>query len=137
VGAAEDFDDALILDPLLPEALLGRLEIALDRDEGGMIESLVPRTVSALQARLRPPAAHARLLVIRARDLLRSGRRNRPEAETLLAQATETARLAPEPWFWLGKTLGAETARGRSALQRFLELQTTGALADEARRLLR
>jgi len=101
-----------------------------------MIEALVPRTVDALQARLRPPSAHARLLVIRARDLVRAGRRHRAEAESLLTAATETAPLAPEPWFWLGKTLGAEDPRGRAALQRCLELQATGPLAEEARRLL-
>ncbi|MBI2897612.1 MAG: tetratricopeptide repeat protein [Deltaproteobacteria bacterium] len=132
--ADDDFAAALAVDAALPEALIGRLEIVLDRGAEALAEELVDRAVRALESRLRPPGVHVRLLCARAHLALAIG--DDREANSLLSVATSMAPDHAESWFWLGRSLGTSSERGRAAYSRYLELQPEGPRAAAARRAL-
>jgi tetratricopeptide (TPR) repeat protein len=135
-GAGEDaaagaaYDRALAIDSDSPEALLGKAELGIgDREAGGLLD----RADHSLESRIRPPALHTRLKVLRARVAM-AGHDN-AAALLLLQQATTGEGVTPDAWFYYGEVLAAaHSADASAAYQHYVDLAPNGPHAAAARR---
>ena len=135
-AAAELYEGVLAADEGHPEALLGYAEVLLRGDKAREAERIVARAESALEERIRPPAARARMLTLRGRVALEQ--RDERAATTALRAATEMPSAPAEAHFYLGEALaGRDSPAAREAYQKYLELAPEGPLAGRARRATR
>ncbi len=134
--AAAALDRALEIDDGLPEALIGRAEVAFAQDRARDAGELISRAHRSLEHRIRPPTLRARLAILEARAQLDD--RNAGGAATTLRRALEMAGCPADAHFFLGRALedDDETA-ARASFTRYLELAPEGRYAAEARRATR
>lgn len=137
-ASAGAYDAALEQDAELPEALLGRAEVHLRAERAKDALELLVRAGEALQARLRPPALHARYLTLLGRAHVQRGKREDLEpAKEALRRAVQLPSAPTEAFFWLGEALGGrKTPEAAAALKHYLELDPNGAYAARAKRAL-
>lgn len=141
--ATTTYDAALVLDPTLPEALLGRARVAVRAERAEDALAYVERIQTSLATHVRPPSARAMMLYIVGRAKLLEVRARfrvaaRAAARDALREATSLAGVMPEAFFWYGEALSdADAVAARSAYSRYLELAPQGEYAARARRALR
>jgi tetratricopeptide (TPR) repeat protein len=136
-AALAAYEKALEADPGLPEALLGRAELAV-RAETREARDYLERVDQSLRRRVRPPSYTARYHLLLGRAYLSDGRDGRENARRELRTATESGQAPPEAFFYLGEALSGDNApEARAAYQRYLELEPEGPFANRARRAIR
>ncbi|MGE0788746.1 MAG: tetratricopeptide repeat protein [Sandaracinaceae bacterium] len=137
VGPASDaYAAALELDDGSPEAMIGQADMAVRSDRGRDALEVLDRLDRMFARRIRPPAMHARALVLRGRAHLLN--RDEGAAATALRHAIETNAAPAEAHFWLGEALSSDdSAEARSAYERYLALDGEGPYAARARRAIR
>ncbi len=132
-ASAAAYERALTIDSDLPEALLGRAELYVRAEDTRDAAPVLERATASLTTRIRPPAMHARLGMLRGRVLLAA--RDTSGARAALSEASELAGAPPETWFFLGEALsGARSPEARAAYEHYLELAPSGSFAERARR---
>jgi len=137
-AAAAAYDQALELDPGLPEAILGRAKLAIRAESSRDAFAVLERMEEALSNRVRPPGMRAHMLTLEGRAHLLSGRDGKAEAREVLRRAVELPGVPPEAYFFLGEALAGENApEATEQYQRYLELDENGPFARRARRATR
>lgn len=133
-AAAAAYDRALAIDSDSPEALLGRAELYLAGSNGQRdAQPLLDRATASFTVRIRPPALHSRLVVLRARAAIAN--HDQAAALLLLQQATAADGAIPDAWFYLGEVLSdAHSADAAAAYQHYLDVAPNGPYASRARR---
>src|SRR5262249_20916931 len=137
-GAAGAYDKALALDSSLPEALLGRAQVMLRKNDTKSVLSVLESAKQALSDRIRPPSLRAlRATLVGQAYVVRNKRGDLHTAKPLLRDAVKQPGAPAEAQFWLGEALGPKGgAEARAAYQRYLELAPNGKYAERARRAL-
>jgi tetratricopeptide (TPR) repeat protein len=131
--AGEAYDRALATDAQLPEALLGKAQLAIAAGQTRDATPLLDAATTALEQRVRPPSMRARLLVLRARISLDG--HDAAGARALLEQATGLAGAPADAWFYLGEALSAaHSSTAADAYAHYLEMAPSGEHAAAARR---
>jgi tetratricopeptide (TPR) repeat protein len=134
--AAETYERALAIDAAHPESLVGFATVLVRGEKWRDAVDVIERAKAALDARIRPPALRARLLVLAGRVGLE--RSERDAALRDLRAATELEGAPTEAWFYLGEALaGRDSPDARAAYETYLERAPNGPLASRARRAIR
>lgn len=134
--AAETYERALAIDAAHPESLIGFATVLVRGEKWRDAVDVIARGKAALDARIRPPALRARLLVLAGRVGLE--RSERDAALRDLRAASEIEGAPAEAWFYLGEALaGRDSPDARAAYQAYLERAPSGPLASRARRAIR
>ena len=134
--AAETYERALAIDAAHPESLVGFATVLVRGEKWRDAVDVIERAKAALDARIRPPALRARLLVLAGRVGLE--RSEREAALRDLRAATEIEGAPTEAWFYLGEALaGRDSPDARAAYETYLERAPNGPLASRARRAIR
>jgi tetratricopeptide (TPR) repeat protein len=137
-AASAAYDQALDIDPGLPEAMVGKAALAVRAESSRDAFALLERAEEALGSRVRPPAMRAQMLTLEGRAHLLSGRDGRAAAREVLRRAVELPGVLPEAYFFLGEALAGENApEARSSYERYLELDENGPYARRAERAVR
>ena len=136
-AALANYERALEIDSGLPEALLGRAELAVRAEISREARTYLERAERSLARRIRPPRLHGRLHLLTGRSYLNDGARGREDARRSLRRAVEFDRVPEEAWFYLGEALAGENApEARQAYQRYLEVAPEGPYSGRARRAI-
>ncbi len=135
VGAASSAYSASVeRDPSLPEALLGRAEMAVRSRRPNDALRILRRLERELAHTARPAAFRARVEFLRGRAELMAGDRS---ARRTLHRVVGRPGAPTEAYFFLGEAMIGHDYRGaRDAYLRYLELEPDGYYARRARRAL-
>ncbi len=137
-AAAERYEQAVTLDPGLPEAILGKARLAIRAEQSRDAFEVLERVEESLGRRVRPPAFRAHMLTLRGRAHLLDGRGSRSEAREALSAAVALPGAPAAAYFFLGEALAGENApEARDNYLHYLEMDENGPFARRARRALR
>lgn len=126
---------ALAVDPELPEALLGRAEVALRAEKPKDAQPVLDVADDVLKRLLRPEGFRARHYSLRGRAYLMAG--DRAAARDALRRAIELRDVPADTYFFLGETLaGRRPAEARTAYEKYLSIAPTGPYARRAQRAI-
>ncbi len=133
--ASDVYEQAIERDGGHPEALLGFAEVLIRGEKVRDAASSLEDAEESLESRIRPPAVHARLLLLQGRVALeRDSLRTAREA---LRAAVALSGVRADAHFWLGEALAGQNApEARAAYERYLELAPRGPLSARARRAI-
>jgi len=137
-AAAERYEQAVTLDPGLPEAILGKARLAIRAEQSRDAFLVLDRVEESLGRRVRSPAFRAQVLTLRGRAYLLDGLASRSEAREALSAAVALPGAPAAAFFFLGEALAGENApEARNNYLHYLEMEEDGPFARRARRALR
>ncbi|MCZ7679428.1 MAG: hypothetical protein M5U28_11970 [Sandaracinaceae bacterium] len=133
--ASEAYAASVAEDRTLPEALLGRAEMAVRSRRPADALRILSRLERVLASEPRPPAFHARVLFLRGRAQIMAEQRT--EARRTLTAVVRRADAPSEAWFFLAESrVGVDYRGARDAYRRYLDLEPEGFYARRARNAL-
>lgn len=134
-AASDAYRASVERDAALPEALLGRAEMAVRSRRPHDALRTLARLERALEAQPRPPPFRSRALLIRGRAELMSGQAS--AARRTLARVVASPDAPSEAFFFLGEAhAGSDYRAARAAYEAYLEREPNGYYATRARRAL-